>query len=110
MNAKGFRSIKEKLVQYDTKKHELTYEVYDGFPGFVKLASNHWTVKNLSPTTSQVEMNVTMKMKPFMGSLMGGVMNKKINRLLPTVLNDLKVYVETGEVSESKAARMASLN
>ena len=109
LNAKGFSSIKEKLVQYDAEKHELTYEVYDGFPGFVKLASNHWTVKSLSPTTSQVEMNVTMKMKPLMGSLMGGLMKKNINSLLPTVLNDLKVYAETGEVSESKAKRIASL-
>ena len=110
LNAKGFSSIKEVLTQYDADNMELTYKVLEGFPGFVKLAQNHWTVESVSPTSSRVKMEVTMKMKPFMGAMMGGMMKKNINGLLPVVLNDLKVYAETGEVSESKAARIASLN
>lgn len=110
LNAKGFSSIKEKLTQYDAENRELTYEVFNGFPGFVTKAANHWTVKEVGPNQSQLVMEVTMKMKPFMGALMGGMMKKNINSLLPVVHNDLKVYAETGEISESKAARIASLN
>jgi len=109
LNAKGFSSIKEKLTQYDAENHQLAYEVYEGFPGFVTLGRNHWTIESITPTSSRVTMQMTMKMKPFMGALMGGMMKKNINTLLPIVLNDLKVYAETGEVSESKKARIASL-
>lgn len=50
-----------------------------------------------------------MELKPFMGALMGGVMRKNLRTLLPTISNDLKIYAETGNVSASKQARMASL-
>jgi hypothetical protein len=110
LNAKGFSSIKEKLIQYDDEKRELTYDVYEGFPGFVIKASNHWTVIPLTATTSKVKFDITMEMKPFMGAIMGGMMKKNLNSTLPVVANDLKVYAETGEISEAKKQRMASLN
>ena len=109
INAKGFSAITEKLTQYDVGVKELTFSVTEGLPGFVTLAQNHWTVESLSDTTSRLKMHVTMEMKPFMGSLMAGMMRKNLRTLLPTISNDLKIYAETGKVSESKAARMASL-
>ena len=51
-----------------------------------------------------------MEMKRFMESLMGGMMKKNLSRLLPQVANDLKVYAETGNISEAKKQRLAKLN
>ena len=109
INATGFSAITEKLVQYDTSLRELTFSVTEGLPGFVTLAQNHWTVESLSDSTSRLKMHVTMEMKPFMGTLMAGMMRKNLKTLLPTISNDLKIYAETGKVSASKEARMASL-
>ena len=109
INVKGFNSINEKLVQFDSEKRELTYVVDQGFPKFVTLASNHWQVIEVGPEQSKIKMDVTMEMKPFMGSLMGGAMKRTLEKNLPIVANDLKVYAETGEISESKRQRLAQL-
>ena len=110
LNAKGFNEIDESLIQFDNDKMDLTYKVSAGMPGFIKLAQNHWEVIEVGENQSALQMTVTMEMKPFLGSIMGGSLQKNLKNLLPTVSNDLKVYAETGEVSESKRQRIASLN
>ena len=44
-----------------------------------------------------------------MGALMKGTMKKKMNKTLDVILVDAKVYAETGNISESKATRVAQL-
>ena len=49
-------------------------------------------------------------MKKFMGSLMGGMIKKTLEDNIPLIQSDLKHYVETGQPSAAKKARMATLN
>ena len=48
--------------------------------------------------------------KGLMGRMMNGMMEKKLNETLETVLNDAKVYAETGNVSAAKQERVDQPN
>ncbi|MBL4662642.1 MAG: SRPBCC family protein [Flavobacteriaceae bacterium] len=95
----------EKLIMFDDDKKELAYELIEGAPGFVKLARNHWKVYEISPNQSVVQMNVTMHLSKFMGFLLGGAITKTMIKKVRIVQNELKIYAETGEVSEAKKAQ-----
>lgn len=102
---KGFSSISEKLTAYSDQEMNLAYEVTDGMPGFVTKAVNDWTVVPISENKSKLVMKGEFGSKGFMGWMM----EKKMNKTLETVLNDAKVYAETGEVSLAKQKRVDHL-
>jgi ribosome-associated toxin RatA of RatAB toxin-antitoxin module len=109
VNVKGFSKIHEKLVEYDEKQMVLAYEVMEGMPGFVTKAVNQWTVVAIDENHSKLVMKAEFRSKGLMGSMMNGMMEKKMNQTLLTVLNDAKVFAETGMVSPAKRERMESL-
>ena len=109
VNVMGFSSIKEKLTNYDQEKMSLTYEVNDGMPGFITKAENQWTVVPISHGRSKLVMKAVFRSKGLMGTLMNAMMKKKMDETLVTVLNDAKVYAETGEISSAKRQRMSEL-
>ncbi|PCJ67440.1 MAG: hypothetical protein COA58_03730 [Bacteroidetes bacterium] len=100
----------EKLTQFSDNDRELAYELTEGAPGFVKLATNHWTVHEIGPNQSEVRMDVTMHLSKFMGFFLGGAITKTMTKQILIVLNDLKVYAETGDVSEAKKAQIEKLS
>ncbi len=109
LNAKGFDKITETLIKYDDRTQELEYIVDEGMPGFVTYASNHWQVIDLGNGQSALKMNISMKTKKFMGTLMGGMMKKNIDNTMSSVFRDIKVYAETGQISKEKEDRMTQL-
>lgn len=109
VNVKGFSKIKETLTRYDQQRMALAYEVNDGMPGFVTKAANEWTVVAVSDYQAKLVMKAEFVTKGLMGTLMRGMMKNKMNKTLDTVLNDAKVYAETGEISDAKQERMAHL-
>lgn len=110
VNAKGFSKVQEKLTEFNPENKSLTYEVTKGMPGFVTKAANRWKIVKVTNHSSKIVMSANMEMKRFMGSLMGGMMKRNLSKLLPQIANDLKVYAETGNISESKKQRLAKLN
>ena len=106
VNVKGFNKISERLTAYDEKAMLLTYEVTEGMPGFIVKASNSWKVIPAGPGKSKLIMNASFLSKGMMGMLTRGMMKKKMTDTLETVLNDAKIYAETGEVSDAKRKRM----
>lgn len=109
VNVKGFDKISEKLIKYDASTMNLAYQVQDGMPKFVTKALNDWTVVPISDTQCKLVMKAEFRSKGLMGAMMNGMMEKKMNQTLETVLNDAKVYAETGKISEAKAERVAEL-
>ncbi|WP_298503481.1 SRPBCC family protein [uncultured Maribacter sp.] len=104
------KKLVEELIMFSDEKKELAYELTEGAPGFVKLAQNHWKVYKISQNKSVVEMNVTMHLTKFMGFILGRVITKTMTKQVLLVLNDLKIYAETGEISEEKKIRISKLN
>lgn len=109
VNVKGFNKISEELTKYDEQNMNLAYAVKEGMPGFVTKAVNDWTVVSVGEGQSKLVMKAQFESKGMMGAMMKGTMRKKMEALLITVLNDAKVYAETGKVSQTKADRIATL-
>ena len=109
VNVKGFSRISEKLTKYDAQTMNLAYAVKDGMPGFVTKAVNDWTVVPVNDSQSKLVMKAQFRSKGLMGAMMNGTMEKKMTKTLDTVLNDAKVYAETGNVSAAKQERIDEL-
>ncbi len=109
VTVKGFDKISEKLLKYDESKMNLAYEVKHGMPSFITKAENDWTVVSLGEGQSKLVMNAIFRSKGIMGFMMNGMMKKKMEDTLDIVLNDAKVYAETGKISKAKADRLAEL-
>lgn len=109
VNVKGFSKINESLTKYDVNSKTLAYQVDEGMPGFVTKAVNEWQVQRISDTQSKLVMNAEFGSKGLMGTLMNGMMKKKMEKTLETVLVDAKIYAETGKVSEAKRKRQEQL-
>ena len=100
----------EKLTLFNDKKKELAYELTEGAPGFVKLATNHWKVYEIGPNQSELQMDINMHLSKFMGFFLGDAITNSMTKQVLIVLSDLKIYAETGEVSEAKKKQLEKLN
>ena len=109
LNASGFDKISETIIEYNPEERRLGYSVDSGLPGFVIYMANNWHIREVGANQSQVEMTVTIHLKPFMGTLMGNLFRKNVNKVLDEAIEDLRIYAETGEVSEAKRKRVAEL-
>lgn len=98
----GKGKVVEELILFSDENKELSYNLIEGAPGFITLANNHWKVVEIGPNQSKIEMNVTMHMKKIAGFFLGGLIKKQMRRQVNIVLEELKIYAETGEVSEAK--------
>jgi len=109
LSAKGFTSVDERITEYDDANQTIAYDVYQGMPGFVTKMNSRHVITDEGNGKSKDEIQITMEMKPFMGTLMGGMLKKNINSVLDSALEDLKVFAETGKPSAEKEARLKKL-
>lgn len=100
--------IKEVVTKFDTKNHELGYEVIEGFPFFVEVGKNNWKLHKVGDKT-QVNMHLTIQTKGFVGAIMSPMMKLQMNKIATNAVNDLKHYVETGKPSPLKAKELKKL-
>lgn len=92
-NVKGFGKTQEALEFVDEKKKTLRYRILKGTPGFVKSATNTWTLSEIAGGT-KIQMNTEMEVKGLLGFLMGGVLKGQMPKVLDEALEDLKHYAE----------------
>lgn len=108
-SAKGFGTVDEKLTLFSDDLRQLAYESTDGGPKFMLHGQNHWTIIVISPTQSALTLDFEMHLKRFSGFFLHGIIKRSITKGMPQFFNDLKVYAETGKVSEAKRARLTQL-
>ncbi|MBL1420068.1 MAG: SRPBCC family protein [Alphaproteobacteria bacterium] len=101
--AAGYDIVKEKLNIFDPEKRQFGYIAFESLPGFVLHASNIWTVSEAGPNKSKLEMNISLKVKPLMGAILGGFMLKSFSKNIDEAFEDLTIFAETGNVSPAKA-------
>lgn len=109
VNVKGFNKIGEKLTKYNAANMNLAYQVVEGMPNFVSFAENDWTVVPVDANSCKLVMKAKFETQGLMGAMMRGMMKKKMEETLATVLNDAKVYAETGQISLAKQERVDQL-
>lgn len=101
--------VVEELIMFSDEKKELSYNLTEGAPGFITLANNHWHVIETESNQSKIEMNVTMNMKSFGGFFLGRLITNQMTKQVNIVLDELKIYAETGKVSKAKRIQLEKL-
>ena len=94
--------FKEQLTNFDESKRSFSYLAYEGLPGFVVEGGSTWKVEDLGSNRTEVRVRMKFDLKPIANLLMGWMLKRNMSRLAGDVVHDLKVYAETGEVSEGK--------
>jgi len=94
----GFGKIEEKVLEYSDKDYLLTYEVYQGLPKMMKYAKNTWTLEATPEGKTKVTMRLRAQTGGFMGWMMGGMMERKMTKLIDQAIEELKYYIETKQV------------
>ena len=94
--------VVEELTMFSDEKKELAYNLTEGAPGFITLANNHWKIIDIDSNQSKIEMSITMHMKKFAGFFLSGLITKEMKKQVNIVLDELKIYAETGDISEAK--------
>lgn len=98
--------VAEKLILFSDDTKELSYNLIKGAPSFITLANNHWKVFEVASNKSKIEMNITLHMKRFAGFFLGRIITTQMKKQINIVLDELKIYAETGKVSEAKKKQM----
>lgn len=106
---KGYEKVSEKLYLHKEDTREIAYKVIDGLPGFILYAHNHWTVNEVGSNQCTLTMDSRIHVKRFPGFFLAGMMKKNFLKNFEEAFLDLKVYAETGKVSEAKKARIEEL-
>ncbi len=101
-------TVSEELTEYSPETMSYAYRAGAGVPGWVKEASNHWTIQPIDEKHCRVLIRPTIRLswwanpiKPFC------VWSTR--RLLVRVGEELKHYVEKGEVHPRKIEQTAKL-
>jgi hypothetical protein len=98
----GFRQIREMFTSYDDAGMRFTYEATEGRPWFIKHAENHWVVRSLGSSTSEVEARAEVKVSWFPGVFLAPLMKLQLGRTGVQTFEELKYYVERDQVHPRK--------
>ncbi len=99
--APGFGDIKETITRYSEQGRTFTYAA-EGLPGFVTQMDNTWTVSPVGADRAKVTMRVEMDTNAFPGKLMAPIMKRKLASAIGIFQDELKLWVERGELSPAK--------
>lgn len=103
--ATDFGDLKETFTSYSEADMRFTF-VVTGMPGFITHAQNTVAVRPAGPGAARVSLEITMDTNA-VGKLMGPMFAIKLKSTLNTLLDELKVYVEQGELSAKKRKQLA---
>lgn len=102
--------FKEQVTNFDEQRRTFSYLAYEGLPGFVREGGNTWTVRELSGGKSEVHMKMRFDLNPVANALMGWMLKRQMSKAADGVVDDLKVFAETGTISDRKRAALAKYN
>ncbi|NQZ79327.1 MAG: SRPBCC family protein, partial [Ekhidna sp.] len=89
-------------VKVFNPNQQLSYEVIEGFPGFIKQGVNNWYLEVISANQTKVTMHFVGETQGVMGLLMGPMMKLNLAKGLGGALKDFKFFVENGMPSSEK--------
>ncbi len=102
----SFGPLTETITAFDEDQRSFTYIADSGLPGFVREGGNTWKVTPLGANKAEVSMDLKMDLKG-LGKVMTPMMKVSLRKQAGQILDDLKVYAETGKVSDRKRKALA---
>lgn len=104
----GFGFTDERFTRYDDGNKTFSFSIEaEKIPDFFKNMESTWKVVPTGPNTSEVTTKIAGEATGVMGALVSPMMKRKFSSLLNQGYEDLKVYAETGQVSDAKRKAQA---
>ena len=100
--------LKDTITKVDDANHVLEFSV-DGLPFFVRSVVSTWSLEPVSDTETEITVGPRIETMPMIGALMEIPMKKALEKLYPELLDDLAVYIETGQPSARKQEELRLL-
>ena len=86
---------KERLVAYDTSLMMFEYKAISGLPGFVRKASNRWSIHKVDEENCIVRFNATLDLRGIF-KLMEPIMKLLVKKDLNKFKNEICYRIENG--------------
>jgi hypothetical protein len=109
VNGQGPTEVTEKILQYSDVNMNLSYEATQGMPEMMAKASNEMTVVPGEGNKSNLFVNMEWGVHGPLEGKMSRMMEENQRASIEVFLNDIKVFAETGSISESKQLRLDEL-
>ena len=103
ITAVGFDDTKEEILEFDKEAYLLRYSLFEGLPGFVKKAENTWKLEERADGT-HVKGTTEMYASGILGATLKGMMKGATRKALQSMGEELKYYLEKGQVHPNKLA------
>jgi len=103
---RGFGDITETIVEYGEDPNFLKYTA-SGTPAWMGVASNTWHAEPIDETKTLVYFEPNVEPAGRIGKLVVPVFIRFARKMATDTLDDLKVFVETGQPSERKQKKSA---
>jgi hypothetical protein len=104
----GFGFTDERFTRFDEANKTLSFSIdAEKIPDFFKNMESTWKVVSTGPNTSKVTTKIAGEATGVRGALVSPIMKRKFSGLLDQGYKDLKVYAETGQVSDAKRKAQA---
>ncbi len=100
-------TLKDTITKVDDDNHTLEFSV-TGLPFFVRSVVATWSLESISDTETDITIGPRIETMPIIGNLMEIPMKKALDKLYPELLNDMAIYVETGQPSPRKQQELAT--
>ncbi|MEM8862159.1 MAG: SRPBCC family protein [Chloroflexota bacterium] len=99
----GFGKVNETFTAYNEAAKSFTYEA-EGGPFFLRSAHNSWQVSPLNEHETEVSLAAELVLMPVFRTLMAPILRRQLNKIVAETTEELKYYVETGEIHPRKRA------
>jgi len=104
-----FGDNKETITHLDEQEQSFTYAVdFAKSPFFLKGINNTWTVEPKGNDRSLVSMSADVELIAVFGQLIGPLLKRRMLKGFDALLEELKVYAETGQVHPRKVEQLNS--
>ena len=89
------------VTKVDNENHVLEFSV-KGLPFFVRSVSSTWKLNKISETQTEIILGPRIEVKFGIGTIAQFPIKKALKNLYPGLLDDLAIYLETGQPSPRK--------
>lgn len=93
--------LKDTITKVDSLNHVLEFSV-KGLPFFLRSVISTWTLRQISESQTEIVLGPRIEVKPGIGTIAQIPMKMALKKLYPGLLEDLAIYVETGQPSPRK--------
>ena len=93
--------LMDKITKIDDENYLLEFSV-KGLPFFVRSVVSSWKLTKISNTQTEIILGPRIEVMPVIGTIMQIPMKIAFKKLYPPLLEDLRIFIETGKPSPRK--------